>query len=100
MYPDDLRISGVQTDSNCAALLARLLAEWPTDVASEIRAIVIDPAVMTVRCRVPAMSDVQRVVNALADMPDWRVTQPQSQLHGGKVEVTLTLESHDAEADP
>ena len=104
--PNDLRLLGElrqleqtrspvvlsQGAANCVTVLSGLLQAWPDQVNALTESISITPEAITVRGQVPSMADAQNLADALKNLPDWRVTQPQSESRRDHVDVTLRLD--------
>jgi len=73
------------------ATLASLLERWPSDVAMRTETLTISRAQITVRADVPASGDVQRLADALAEIPGWQIKQPRVNATSDGASCTITL---------
>jgi hypothetical protein len=84
-------VAPVQETADCTLALAGLLALWPGDVAVRAESVAVEPAAITIQGQVTAMSDAQRLADALEPLAGWTIGQPQSEVTRDVVELTLRL---------
>lgn len=73
------------------AILAELLALWPSDLIVRTESLNIARSQITVRADVQASTDVQRLADALAQLPGWQLQQPRVNATRDGAVCTITL---------
>ncbi len=80
------------TVNDVTGALSAILHRWPGDVHVQAESLSLTSSSITIRAQVLSMTDAQRFADALIGIPGWRLTQPQSDVRRGHVDVTIRLE--------
>lgn len=71
--------------------LATLLEHWPSDLWLRTDVLTVTRAQITIRADMRASEDVQKLADALAEIPGWQLAQPRVNATSEGVSCTMTL---------
>lgn len=80
-----------RADDDVPALLARVLAAWPTELDAQTDALSVSAESIVTSLSVPSAEDAQAVVSALATLEGWRFVESNATPERGRVRVRLGL---------